>query len=175
MRRPTVAEVLAWPLREADGDGVGAGRREQPLRQLRRQIGRHHQLADHTGGALGVAGADRVTALLTFYRDGLALEVLYEFKDHNGFDEMMSGRRGAPYHLEFTRAKGHAAGRAPTQDNVLVFYIPGASDWRAAISRMQSAGSAPVPSFNAYRDEHGRTFEDSDGYRVVIQQASWNS
>lgn len=87
---------------------------------------------------------------------------------------MMLGRRGAPYHLEFTRAQGHAAGRAPTQDNLLIFYIPKPSEWRAAVSRMQSSGFAPVPSFNAYWDEHGRTFEDPDGFRVVIQQTSWN-
>ena len=117
---------------------------------------------------------DDLAALLAFYRDGLGLDVLYQFEDHNGFDGMMFGRRDAPYHLEFTRAKDHVAGRAPTQDNLLVFYVPEPGEWRAAVSRMQAAGFKPVQSFNAYWDDHGRTFEDPDGYRVVIQQASWN-
>jgi hypothetical protein len=40
---------------------------------------------------------------------------------------------------------------------------------------MRDGGFEPVPSFNAYWDRNGRTFEDSDGYRVVIQQAAWNT
>jgi catechol 2,3-dioxygenase-like lactoylglutathione lyase family enzyme len=107
-------------------------------------------------------------ALLAFYRDGLGFEILYAFEDHDGFDGMMFGKRGAPYHLEFTRTEGHNAGRTPTQDNLLVFYVPDPSEWQAAVSRMQAAGFGPVPSFNAYWDEKGRTFEDPDGYRVVI-------
>ena len=39
-------------------------------------------------------------------------------------DGVMRGHEGASYHLEFTRKRGHTAGRAPTQDNLLVFYIP---------------------------------------------------
>jgi hypothetical protein len=36
----------------------------------------------------------------------------------------MLGLAGAPYHLEFTRKRGHMAGRAQTEDNLLVFYLP---------------------------------------------------
>jgi hypothetical protein len=38
---------------------------------------------------------------------------------------------------------------------------------------MQHAGFAPVPSYNPYWDVTGRTFEDPDGYRVVLQCAAW--
>jgi hypothetical protein len=57
--------------------------------------------------------------VVKFYRDGLGFEVLSEFKDHDGFDGVMLGRKGAAYHLEFTRKAGHKAGRAPTEDNAL--------------------------------------------------------
>jgi hypothetical protein len=56
-----------------------------------------------------------------FYRDGLGLTELYRFADHDGFEGVMLGLPGAPYHLEFTRARGHRAGRPPTADNLLVF------------------------------------------------------
>ena len=115
---------------------------------------------------------DNLDALLRFYRDGLGLEVLYRFSDHDGFDGMMLGAAGAPYHLEFTCKPGHIVGRAPTEDNLLVFYYPDAAQWRRAIDRMTSHGFAPVPSFNTYWDRDGRTFEDADGYRVVIQQGA---
>jgi hypothetical protein len=92
---------------------------------------------------------------------------------HDGFDGTMLGHPGTPYHLEFTHKRGHSAGPAPTQDNLLVFYLPDSRQWQEAIDRMRAAGYEPVPSFNPYWDRAGRTFEDPDGYRVVLQNASW--
>lgn len=117
---------------------------------------------------------DDIEALLAFYRDGLGLRVLYRFEDHDGFDGVMLGGPGAPYHLEFTRARGHLAGRAPSSDHVLVFYLPEPSAWEAAVARMRAAGLAPVASFNPYWDRRGVTFEDPDGYRVVLQNEAWS-
>ncbi|WP_324673485.1 VOC family protein [Hymenobacter sp. GOD-10R] len=114
-----------------------------------------------------------IEALLPFYRDGLGLEVLYQFEDHNGFDGIMLGRRGCPYHFEFTHHRGHTVAGAPSQDNLLVFYLPDSGEWQKAVSRMQQQGFAPVPSYNFYWDAHGITFEDVDGYRVVLQHAAW--
>ena len=107
-----------------------------------------------------------------FYIAGLGLEELGSFEDHDGFDGLMVGMSGALYHLEFTRQRGHDVGRAPTQDNLLVFYIPDEREWRAAIDRMVTAGYLPLPSFNPYWDRDGRTFEDPDGYRVVLQHGT---
>jgi catechol 2,3-dioxygenase-like lactoylglutathione lyase family enzyme len=117
--------------------------------------------------------SDDLERLLPFYRDGLGLDVLFRFADHDGFDGVMLGKPGAPYHLEFTRAQGHAAGRAPTQDNLLVFYLPDRPAWQAALDRMKSAGFEPVAAFNPYWDRNGVTFEDPDGYRVVLQNENW--
>jgi len=116
---------------------------------------------------------DDIDALLPFYRDGLGLAVLYRFEDHDGFDGVMLGHENAPWHLEFTRARGHRAGRAPTPDNLLVLYLPDPAEWQAAVDRMTAAGFRPVPSFNPYWDRSGRTFEDPDGYRLVFQRAAW--
>ena len=116
---------------------------------------------------------DNLSAVTQFYRDGLGLEVLYEFHDHDGFDGIMLGHKGAPYHLEFTRKLGHIAGRAPTQDNLLVFYLPNEVEWQGAVERLKSYGHSPVKAFNPYWDQQGKTFEDPDGYRVVLQNARW--
>jgi len=112
-------------------------------------------------------------ALIPFYRDGLGLDVLYRFEAHDGFDGVMLGKAGAPYHFEFTRAHGHVVPPAPSQDHLVVFYIPSEPAWSAAVARMEAAGFPPVRSFNPYWDRNGRTFEDADGYRVVLQQATW--
>lgn len=116
---------------------------------------------------------DDFGAVVRFYRDGLGLTELGSFRDHEGFDGVMLGVAGAAYHLEFTCKQGHAAGRAPTKDNLLVFYIPDREQWLAAVERMRRNGYEPVASFNPYWDRSGRTFEDPDGYRVVLQNAAW--
>jgi catechol 2,3-dioxygenase-like lactoylglutathione lyase family enzyme len=118
--------------------------------------------------------SDDLDALLTFYRDGLGLSVLYRFEGHDGFDGVTLGAAGAPYHFEFTRAGGHSAGRAPTQDNLLVFYLPHEAEWRAAVERMRAAGFEPIPAFNPYWDRNGCTFEDPDGYRIVLEHGAWD-
>lgn len=117
---------------------------------------------------------DNLDALVHFYAEALGLSVLHRFEDHDGFDGVMLGSPGALYHFEFTRAHGHTAGRAPTQDNLLVFYLPERSDWEARVKCMRDAGYEPVPAFNPYWDRLGLTFEDPDGYRVVLQQAAWS-
>lgn len=118
---------------------------------------------------------DRLDDVVRFYTEGVGLTVLGSFEDHAGFDGVMVGAANAPYHLEFTRKRGHAAGRAPTQDNLLVFYLPDRNEWQAAVDRMKSAGYEAVESFNPYWDKQGRTFEDPDGYRVVLQNAAWRA
>ena len=116
---------------------------------------------------------DRLDEVIRFYTVGLDLKVLGSFEDHEGFDGVMLGIPSASYHLEFTRKRGHAAGRAPTQENLLVFYIPDPQQWLECTERMSAAGYQPVPSFNPYWDRLGKTYEDPDGYRVVIQKQSW--
>ena len=113
--------------------------------------------------------SDDLDALLRFYQQGLGLALLYRFEDHDGFDGVMLGWAGVPYHFEFTRARGHRAGRAPTLDNLLVFYLPDVDEWKGTVQTMRDAGFDPVPSFNPYWDREGVTFEDPDGYRVVLQ------
>ncbi|RKI41548.1 VOC family protein [Corallococcus sp. AB004] len=113
-------------------------------------------------------------AVVRFYRDGLGFEVLGGFEDHEGFDGVMLGHAGAPYHLEFTVEHGHEAPRAPSEDHLLVFYVPDPEAWAERVRCMEAAGFAPVRSRNPYWDANGRTFEDPDGYRVVLQQAAWS-
>jgi catechol 2,3-dioxygenase-like lactoylglutathione lyase family enzyme len=116
---------------------------------------------------------DNLDALIPFYRDGLGFEIICRFDGHDGIDGLMFGRRGAPYHFEFTHTRGHRVGRAPTEDNLIVFYLPDDDAWITAVARMRSSGFEPVASLNPYWDRHGATFEDPDGYRVVLQNASW--
>ncbi len=114
-----------------------------------------------------------IDALMPFYVAGLALSVLARFHDHDGFDGVVVGSPGAPYHFEFTTARSHVAPPAPTQDHLAVFYIPPPAEWRAAVARMQAAGFDAVPSFNPCWDRQGATFQNTDGLPVLLQRAAW--
>jgi catechol 2,3-dioxygenase-like lactoylglutathione lyase family enzyme len=120
---------------------------------------------------------DNIDALRRFYIDGLGFSVLTEFNKHNGFDGLIVGHDtpNASWHLEFVAKEDHKAGRAPTEDNLLVFYLPEEEVWRAAVQRMERAGFESVKSFNPYWDVVGKTFEDADGYRIVFQSATWDN
>ncbi|HEY6120241.1 MAG TPA: VOC family protein [Pyrinomonadaceae bacterium] len=116
---------------------------------------------------------DNLQEVLRFYTQGLGLTLLSSFENHNGFDGVMLGIAGAPFHLEFTRKRGHMVGRAPSEDNLLVFYLPDKQAWKAAVDRMTDVGYRAVPAYNPYWDRNGRTYEDPDGYRIVLQNANW--
>jgi catechol 2,3-dioxygenase-like lactoylglutathione lyase family enzyme len=116
---------------------------------------------------------DQLEEVIRFYTEGLGLSVIGSFENHDGFDGVMLGEPDDVYHLEFTRKRGHSAGRAPTKENLLVFYIEDRQEWLNATDRMSTAGYPPVESFNPYWDRSGKTYEDPDGYRVVLQNQSW--
>lgn len=108
------------------------------------------------------------------YCEGLGLRVLGSFEDHDGFDGVMLGLPGAPFHFEFTRCVAHPVAPSPTAEDLVVFYLPSAAEWRRTGETMLAAGFRPVASFNPYWDRCGRTFEDADGYRVVLQNGAWD-
>ena len=108
------------------------------------------------------------------YVRGLGLKVVGSFEDHEGFDGVMLGSPDAGYHFEFTFSRTHPVRPAPTAEDLAVFYMPSKTDWLAACGRMEAAGFRPVTSYNPYWDKSGRTFEDIDGYRVVLQQGEWD-
>ena len=116
---------------------------------------------------------DDLDALFAFYTEALGFEKLGEFRDHEGFDGVMLGHSEIPYHFEFTHAHGHKVGRAPTLENLLVFYFANYSSWQEAVSRIEGFGASPVTSFNPFWDLHGQTYEDPDGYRIVLRNGPW--
>lgn len=119
---------------------------------------------------------DNLPEVIKFYREGLGLDVLSDFND-NGFEGVILGfeHKSSPYHLEFTHQPSHKVGRAPTQDNLLVFYIPDKAEWKSAVERMEKHGYRPVKSYNPWWDDGGKTFGDVDGYRVVLYNVQQKS
>ena len=118
---------------------------------------------------------DHLAEITQMYVEGLGFELLGEFKGHNGFDGSIIGHPKHPYHLEFTHHQGTKVGKAPTKDNLLVFYIPEKSTWLESVEKMKKSGFILVPAYNDYWDVAGQSFEDIDGYRVVLQNRAWSA
>jgi catechol 2,3-dioxygenase-like lactoylglutathione lyase family enzyme len=112
---------------------------------------------------------------VAMYTRGLGLEVLGSFEDHDGFDGVMLGIRGESVHFEFTFCRAHPLRPTPTNEDLLVFYLPEVEAWERRCHSLLACGFREVPSFNPYWARNGRTFEDRDGYRLVIQRAAWNN
>ena len=77
------------------------------------------------------------------------------------------------YHLEFTYCRFDPVAPSPTQEDLLVFYLPDSEHWLQRCERMLTAGFTSGPAFNPYWNEHGRGFEDPDGYRIIVHNADW--
>ncbi|PLX61106.1 VOC family protein [Sedimenticola selenatireducens] len=107
------------------------------------------------------------------YREGLELQELGRFRDHDGFDGVMLGDIDGPYHLEFTRQPSQGELERPSPEALLVFYLPDPQAWQARCEKMLRAGFRRVTSTNPYWERGGCTFEDADGYRVVIHNSDW--
>ena len=116
---------------------------------------------------------NNLAALTDFYTSALGLKVIGSFNDHAGFDGVMLGHPDCSWHLEFTHQHGVKVDGAPSKEHLLVFYLPEKIEWEIAVNNVEVNGGVRVESENPYWDANGVTFEDPDGYRVVLQNAGW--
>lgn len=117
-------------------------------------------------------GTDHLDAVVAMYRDGLGLEVIGRFEDHDGFDGVMLGHPGADHHFEFTTNRAAPSTASPDPEDLLVFYVPEA-DWADACARVAAAGFVRVAAANPYWERSGATFADVDGHRLVLHSGEW--
>lgn len=106
--------------------------------------------------------------VISFYKDGLGLELLGGFEDHDGYDGVFLGLPNFDYHLEFTRHKDTVNCLAPTKDNLLVFYLEDKNEILSTETRLNELGYFPVEPENPYWKNNAVTFEDPEGWRIVL-------
>jgi hypothetical protein len=124
----------------------------------------------HLRIARPVSILNRSTAM---YKAALGFQEVGAFNDHDGFDGVMLALPGKDFHFEFTHCRTRPVKPAPTPEDLLVFYLPDAATAARTCEAMRESGFVEVAPFNPYWSQKGRTFEDPDGYRVVVQNASW--
>lgn len=108
---------------------------------------------------------------MRFYRDGLGLVEVGGFRDHAGYDGVFLEVPGSGAHLEFTAGGAHGA-PVPHPESLLVLYVGDEEALREIATRL---GADPVTPANPYWGEHGLTFVDPDGFRVVLVPERWEA
>ncbi len=111
---------------------------------------------------------DKLTEVTRFYCDALGLPVIGHFENHAGYTGIMLGMPDERFHLEFTHNDSGSPCPAPTKDNLLVFYMPNIQEYLDAVNRLERNGHTAVEPENPYWKAHSKTFEDPDGWRVVL-------
>ena len=112
---------------------------------------------------------ERMGEVVAFYRDGIGLTEVDGFRDHDGYDGVFLAVPGTGAHLELTAGGSHGA-PAPHPESLLVLYVGDAEVVQTIAARL---GVDPIPPANPYWAEHGVTFKDPDGFRVVLVPESW--
>jgi catechol 2,3-dioxygenase-like lactoylglutathione lyase family enzyme len=105
--------------------------------------------------------------IIDFYGRVLGLKVLGDFKDHHTYSGVFMGVPGQNWHLEFTSADAPPQ-HHPDDDDLLVFYASSLEEFAAMKTRFVKNKIKQVTPPNPYWKKNGITFEDPDGYRVVI-------
>jgi catechol 2,3-dioxygenase-like lactoylglutathione lyase family enzyme len=112
---------------------------------------------------------ERLDEAVAFYRDGIGLAEIGGFHDHDGYDGVFLAVPGAAAHLELTAGGGQRAPE-PHPESLLVLYLGDQAAVRTVAARL---GVDPIEPANPYWAEHGVTFEDPDGFRVVLVPQHW--
>ncbi|ORX89177.1 Glyoxalase/Bleomycin resistance protein/Dihydroxybiphenyl dioxygenase [Basidiobolus meristosporus CBS 931.73] len=111
---------------------------------------------------------DQLEKVIEFYGEGLGLEKIGSFEKHAGYTGVMFGLPDKKYHLEFTTHELGSPCPAPSKDNLLVFYIPDKANIRKTVDRLNKLGYYEVEPENPYWKVGGKSFEDPDGWGIVL-------
>jgi hypothetical protein len=111
---------------------------------------------------------NNLAAISHFYVVGLGLEEIGSFTGHDGYDGVLLGLPGVQHHLEFTQFKSAENCLAPSHDHLLVLYFESPEKYTAAIARLHRLNILPVEPANPYWAHKSQTFEDPEGWRVVL-------
>ncbi len=105
--------------------------------------------------------------IIDFYGRVLGLKVLADFKGHQNYDGVFLGMPGGDWHLEFTVSDTPPA-HSPDDDDLLVFYAENVAGFNIIKEKFIAEKIRPVIPRNPYWAKNGITFEDPDGFRIVI-------
>lgn len=115
---------------------------------------------------------NQLDKIIDFYDKGLGLKRVGEFYNHEGYDGVMFGLPNQAYHLEFTQCKHNSKVSIPSKDDLLVFYFPNRLERDFVAKRLLAMGYIKTEPENPYWQKGGITFQDPDGFGVVLMNST---
>ncbi len=110
---------------------------------------------------------NRIAQLTTFYCDIIGLDILGDFKDHDGYDGIFLGKKDLSWHLEFTQSETPAE-HTPDEDDLLVFYPATQTEYNDMLKRIETNCSKTYRAKNPYWNQNGVLIKDPDSYGIII-------
>ena len=118
---------------------------------------------------------NKLKEVIHFYGEALGLKQIGSFQEHAGYDGVMFALQGTTCHLEFTSNANGGTCAPPGRDNLLVLYFDTNENFRAATERVEGFGHQPVEPENVYWASRGLTYEDPEGWRVVLYNGTYDA
>ncbi|MDM1071383.1 VOC family protein [Empedobacter brevis] len=110
---------------------------------------------------------NRIKEIETFYTKILNLDILGDFKNHNGYDGLFIGKANTDWHLEFTTSSDDVNHQFD-EDDCLVFYPETQEEYEAVIKNLEFYRIEPIQAKNPYWNINGISFLDPDGFVVIV-------
>ncbi|WP_312553569.1 VOC family protein [Empedobacter brevis] len=110
---------------------------------------------------------NRIKEIETFYTKILNLDILGDFKNHNGYDGLFIGKANTDWHLEFTTSSDDVNHQFD-KDDCLVFYPETQDEYEAVIKNLEFYRIEPIQAKNPYWNINGISFLDPDGFVVIV-------
>lgn len=110
--------------------------------------------------------------VVRFYTEGLGLQIVGSFDDHEGIDGVMLGLPGFDYHIEFTFDRNGKALPPVSPENILVFYFPDEKTVLSLRAKLKEMGYKEIRPQNPYWEENGICFADPDGWTVILYEGA---
>ncbi len=110
-----------------------------------------------------------ISKLAFFYTEILGLELLGSFNNHNDYNGIFIGYKGADWHLEFTESKDNAK-HIFDADDALVFYPKSREEYQLIVKKLAKYQIKKLPPKNPYWKENGILVKDPDDYPILISK-----
>lgn len=112
----------------------------------------------------------RLEEIRQFYGEVLEMDLVSSFSDHSGYSGFIFKLPGQDVELEFIYQENIKRYPKPTPENLLVWYIDNPLEWEKKIKSLEDRKVKEVQPENPWWEGRSRTFEDPDGWRIVISK-----
>lgn len=110
---------------------------------------------------------DHLELVVKFYTEVMGLDIIGDFKNHEGYDGVFLGKESLDWHLEFTTSDEKAV-HQPDADDLLVFYPQTREEYDRLIERITAHNVPRAQAKNPYWNLHGVLILGPDGFGIVI-------